>query len=281
MKNIQLFKHIAAGLLLSGSLIGTSCSSDYMDTIPTENVSFTTVSTSLDNLYLALNGIHRKMVSQDLGNQGLGGEPGFIIGREALADDLTWDTQTWHQGFLNWSYPTNATSSYNSGEWETYYKFILNANNILKALNDNFSDESKLTDSEKALANHIKGECLAIRAWSHFNLVQYYAKPYIVANVPPNCFMPRPNVGSAVIRLMRHTEPKIVVKDEKFMFKLIRASFNQRRKTLQNGINNSAELSISKDAVVEALRKMGLSESIRGEALTLAQFAELSDLLCE
>ena len=111
--------------------------------------------------------------------------------------------------------------------------------------------------------------------------VQYYAEPYIVANVPPNCFMPRPNVGSAVIRLMRHTEPKIVVKDEKFMFKLIRASFNQRRKTLQNGINNSAELSISKDAVVEALRKMGLSESIRGEALTLAQFAELSDLLCE
>lgn len=87
--------------------------------------------------------------------------------------------------------------------------------------------------------------------------VQYYAEPYIVANVPPNCFMPRPNVGSAVIRLTRHTEPKIVVKDEKFMFKLIRASFNQRRKTLQNGINNSAELSISKDAVVEALRKMG------------------------
>ena len=111
--------------------------------------------------------------------------------------------------------------------------------------------------------------------------VQFYAKPQIVANVPPNCFMPRPNVGSAVIRLTRHTEPKIVVKDEKFMFKLIRASFNQRRKTLQNGINNSAELSISKDAVVEALRKMGLSESIRGEALTLAQFAELSDLLCE
>ena len=111
--------------------------------------------------------------------------------------------------------------------------------------------------------------------------VQYYAESYIVANVPPNCFMPRPNVGSAVIRLTRHSEPKIVVKDEKFMFKLIRASFNQRRKTLQNGINNSAELSIGKDAVVEALRKMGLPESIRGEALSLAQFAELSDLLCE
>ena len=91
--------------------------------------------------------------------------------------------------------------------------------------------------------------------------VQYYAEPYIVANVPPNCFMPRPNVGSAVIRLTRHTEPKIVVKDEKFMFKLIRASFNQRRKTLQNGINNSAELSISKDAVVEALRKMEIGRA--------------------
>ena len=111
--------------------------------------------------------------------------------------------------------------------------------------------------------------------------VQYYAEPYIVANVPPICLMPRPNVGSAVIRLTRHSEPKIVVKDEKFMFKLIRASFNQRRKTLQNGINNSAELSIGKDAVVEALRKIGLPESIRGEALSLAQFAELSDLLCE
>ncbi len=172
MRNIKSFKHIAMGLLLTGSLIGTGCSSDYMDTIPTENVSLITVSSSLDNLYLALNGIHRKMVSQDLSNQGLGGEPGFIIGREALADDLTWDTQTWHQGFLNWSYPTNPTSSYVSGEWETYYKFILNANNILDMLETNFAG------SDDPLAAHIKGECLAIRAWSHFNLVQYYAKPY-------------------------------------------------------------------------------------------------------
>ncbi len=178
MRNIQLFKHVAMGLLLSGSLIGTSCSSDYMDTVSSESISYDDVATSLDNLYNSLNGIHRKMVSQDLENQGMGGEPGFIIGREALADDLTWDTQTWHQGFLNWSYPTNASSSYNSGEWETYYKFILNVNNILKALEDNFSDESKLSENEIALVNHIKGECLAIRAWSHFNLVQYYAQPY-------------------------------------------------------------------------------------------------------
>jgi len=109
--------------------------------------------------------------------------------------------------------------------------------------------------------------------------VQYYAKPYIVANVPPNCFMPRPNVGSAVIRLTSWEKPPVSVEDEKLMFKIIRASFNQRRKTLQNGINNSPDLSFSKEQVVSALREMGLSESVRGEALTLEQFAKLSDLL--
>ncbi|MBE5953359.1 MAG: 16S rRNA (adenine(1518)-N(6)/adenine(1519)-N(6))-dimethyltransferase RsmA [Lachnospiraceae bacterium] len=111
--------------------------------------------------------------------------------------------------------------------------------------------------------------------------VQYYAQPYIVANVPPNCFMPRPNVGSAVIRLTSWENPPVTVKDEKLMFKLIRASFNQRRKTLQNGINNSPDLSFTKEQVVEALREMGLSETVRGEALTLEQFARLSDFLQE
>ena len=111
--------------------------------------------------------------------------------------------------------------------------------------------------------------------------VQYYAEPYIVANVPPNCFMPRPNVGSAVIRLTRWHNPPVKVKDEKLMFKLIRASFNQRRKTLQNGINNSSDLTFTKEQVVEALKAMELPETIRGEALTLSQFAELSDLLGE
>lgn len=109
--------------------------------------------------------------------------------------------------------------------------------------------------------------------------VSYYAKPYIVANVPPNCFMPRPNVGSAVIRLTNYEKPPVAVTNEKLMFRLIRASFNQRRKTLQNGINNSPELSFTKEQVVEALKQMGLSESIRGEALTLEQFAQLSNLL--
>lgn len=111
--------------------------------------------------------------------------------------------------------------------------------------------------------------------------VQYYAEPYIVANVPPNCFMPRPKVGSAVIRLTRHAEPPVQVKDPAFMFKLVRASFNQRRKTLQNGLNHSPELQLSKEAVKAALQQMGLPETVRGEALTLEQFAQLSDLLGE
>ena len=109
--------------------------------------------------------------------------------------------------------------------------------------------------------------------------VQYYARPEIVANVPPNCFIPRPNVGSAVIRLTRYEEPPVKVKNEEFMFALIRASFNQRRKTLVNGLGNAQGLSVSKEQVAGALEKMGLSATIRGEVLTLEQFAELSNLL--
>ena len=111
--------------------------------------------------------------------------------------------------------------------------------------------------------------------------VQYYAKPYIAANVPPNCFIPRPGVGSAVIRLTRYEEPPVTVKDESLMFKLIRASFNQRRKTLQNGIANSPELPYSKAQVEKALEKMELAANVRGESLTLAEFAKLSDIISE
>ena len=109
--------------------------------------------------------------------------------------------------------------------------------------------------------------------------VQYYAEPYIVANVPCNCFMPRPNVDSAVIRLTRYEEPPVQVKDEKKMFALIRASFNQRRKTLVNGLGNAGLPGITKESAAAALTQMGLSPTVRGEALTLEQFARLSDLL--
>ena len=111
--------------------------------------------------------------------------------------------------------------------------------------------------------------------------VQYYAEPEIVANVPPNCFIPRPNVGSAVIRLTRHKEMRVEVKDPALMFKIIRASFNQRRKTLQNGLGNAPELPYTKEQIAAAIAEMGLTPTIRGEALSLAQFAQLSDILGE
>lgn len=109
--------------------------------------------------------------------------------------------------------------------------------------------------------------------------VQFYAEPYIVANVPPNCFIPRPNVGSAVIRLTRHGKPVVDVRDPGLMFKLIRASFNQRRKTLQNGLNNSPEISFSREQIAEAIASLGVPAAIRGEALNLQQFAALANYL--
>lgn len=109
--------------------------------------------------------------------------------------------------------------------------------------------------------------------------VQYYAKPYIVANVPPNCFMPRPKVGSAVIRLERYEDAPVYVEDEKLMFRIIRASFNQRRKTLANGLKNSAELDFTKEEIEEAIAWLGKGASVRGEALTLEEFANLSNAL--
>lgn len=109
--------------------------------------------------------------------------------------------------------------------------------------------------------------------------VQFYAKPEIVANVPPNCFMPRPNVGSAVIRLTRHETVPVDVLDEKLMFRIIRASFNQRRKTLANGLNNAPDIPLSKEQIQESITALGVPVNIRGEALTLEQFAKLSNIM--
>lgn len=109
--------------------------------------------------------------------------------------------------------------------------------------------------------------------------VQYYAEPYIVANVPPNCFMPRPKVGSAVIRLTRHKKPPVEVEDETLMFDIIRAAFNQRRKTLANGLNNSDKLNYSKETIVDVIERLGKGAGVRGEMLTLKEFADLSSML--
>ena len=109
--------------------------------------------------------------------------------------------------------------------------------------------------------------------------VQYYANPKIVVNVPPSCFMPQPKVGSAVIRLTRHEQPPVKVEDEKLLFQIIRASFNQRRKTLANGLNNFPELHLSKEVIQQCIEELGVPLTIRGEALSLEQFAQLSNII--
>lgn len=109
--------------------------------------------------------------------------------------------------------------------------------------------------------------------------VQYYASPYIAANVPPNCFIPRPKVGSSVIRLTKHDKKPVNVDNEELFWKLIRASFNQRRKTLQNGLNNSPEITLTKETIAQAIESLGWSPTVRGETLTLEQFALLANCL--
>lgn len=134
---------------------------------------------------------------------------------------------------------------------------------------------------QKEVADRMKAEP-GSKTYGALSLaVQYYAEPYVAAFVPPNCFMPRPAVGSAVIRLDCLKKTPVGVRDERLMFRLIRASFNQRRKTLQNGIANSAELSFSKAQAAEAIEKAGFDANIRGEKLGLPEFARLADLLAE
>ncbi len=134
---------------------------------------------------------------------------------------------------------------------------------------------------QKEVADRMKAEPGTKNYGALSLAVQYYAKPEIAAIVPPNCFMPRPSVGSAVICLKCHGEPPVHVKDEKLLFDLIRASFNQRRKTLVNGLNNFSKIALKKEQIQVCIEKMGLSASVRGETLSLEQFANLADLLYE
>ena len=172
MKSI---KYISMGLLLAGAMGFTSCADDYLDTVSTSGVSENTIIESLDNLYMALNGIHSEMVSQETGYQCLGGEPGFMFCRDCEADDITWQTNTWMKAaYLGWSCNMDETSGYNYKFWQIYYQWILNVNKILESL-ESYS-EDQITD--QSLYNQIKGECLTHRGWAHFNLVQLYADRY-------------------------------------------------------------------------------------------------------
>lgn len=165
-------KYIVLGTALAASTLSfTGCKSDYLDTIPTESIGEATVFNSLNDVYIALNGIHRQMVSQESGRQALGGEPGFMMCRDAQADDMTWSTNTWMTSYLRWTTNMNPNHTDNAAFWRIYYQWILNANKILNNL-----DNVPMTD--QALYNQIKGEALCFRAWAHFNLVQLYAGRY-------------------------------------------------------------------------------------------------------
>ncbi|MCR5108781.1 MAG: 16S rRNA (adenine(1518)-N(6)/adenine(1519)-N(6))-dimethyltransferase RsmA [Lachnospiraceae bacterium] len=150
---------------------------------------------------------------------------------------------------------------------------------LMKLLEDRLNLKSITVMVQKEVALRMKAEA-GTKDYGALSLaVNYYSKPDIIAHVPPNCFIPRPKVGSAVIKLQIYETPLTVVKDEAFMFRLIRASFNQRRKTLANALSNDASLGLDKDRIYNALSSLELNESIRGEALTLSQFANLSDIL--
>ena len=167
------YNKISTIVLAAAMTLGmSSCASDYMDTVPSNAVSEASINSSLDNLYVALNGIHKEMVSQETGYQCLGGEPGFMFCRDMEADDITWITNTWCKAaYLGWSCNMNESSGYNFKYWTIYYQWILNANKIIAGV-----EEAPMTDA--ALYNQVKGEALCIRAWAHFNLVQLYAKRY-------------------------------------------------------------------------------------------------------
>ncbi len=151
---------------------------------------------------------------------------------------------------------------------------------IMKLLEENIPVSSITVMIQKEVAERMQAEPGGKEYGALSLAVQFYADTYIAANVPPNCFMPRPNVGSAVIRLTKHEKCPVKVQDTSYMFKVIRASFAQRRKTLVNGLCNSSEISVDKEAVLNALEKMGLKADVRGEKLSLVEFAKLSDLLC-
>ena len=175
---MKSFKYITMGLAVASAMSFSSCGSDYLDTVPTADVSTELINQSLDNLYVALNGIHREQVSQNSGSQGYGGEPGFMVARDCSADDVTWLTNTWYKSAnLNWQANASATNSNNERIWRTYYSWIMNANYILKGL-----ETVEVGVGQEDFYNQIKGEALVFRAYTHFQIAQLWAGRYVMGS---------------------------------------------------------------------------------------------------
>ena len=183
---MKSFKYITMGLAMAGAMTFSSCGSDYLDTIPTADVSTSLINQSLDNLYFALNGIHREQVSQESGSQGYGGEPGFMIAKDCSADDVTWLTNTWYKSAnLNWQANASETNSNNARIWRVYYQWIMNANLILEGL-----ENVEVGAGQEELYNQIKGEALTFRAYGHFQVVQLWADRYVAGGANTHLGIP-------------------------------------------------------------------------------------------
>ena len=195
------------GLAVAGAMSFSSCASDYLDTTPTDKVSDVVANQSVSNLYMALNGIHREMVSQESGRQAMGGEPGFMMMRDCEGDDMTWLTNTWMKAsWLGWQANMNATSSDNYHIWRIHYQWILNANKILEGL-----ETVPVATGEEDLYNQIKGEALCIRAFAHFDLVQLYAGRYKQGGGNSQLGIPYRET-SEVSEMARHTVEEVYSK---------------------------------------------------------------------
>ena len=195
------------GLAVAGAMSFSSCASDYLDTTPTDKVSDIVANQSVSNLYMALNGIHREMVSQESGRQAMGGEPGFMMMRDCEGDDMTWLTNTWMKAsWLGWQANMNETSSDNRHIWRIHYQWILNANKILEGL-----ETVPVATGEEDLYNQIKGEALCIRAFAHFDLVQLYAGRYKQGGGNSQLGIPYRET-SEVSEMARHTVEEVYSK---------------------------------------------------------------------
>lgn len=183
---MKSFKYITMGLAMAGAMSFSSCASDFLDTIPTADVSTSLINQSLDNLYFALNGIHREQVSQESGSQGYGGEPGFMVAKDCSADDVTWLTNTWYKSAnLNWQANASATNSNNARIWRVYYQWVMNANLILEGL-----ENVEVGAGQEKLYNQIKGEALTFRAYGHFQVVQLWADRYVAGGANTHLGIP-------------------------------------------------------------------------------------------
>lgn len=204
---MKSLKYFTMGLAVVGAMSFSSCASDYLDTTPTDKVSDVVANQSVSNLYMALNGIHKEMVSQESGRQAMGGEPGFMMMRDCEGDDMTWLTNTWMKAsWLGWQANMNQTSSDNYHIWRIHYQWILNANKILEGL-----ETVPVETGEEELYDQIKGEALCVRAFAHFDLVQLYAGRYKQGGSNSQLGIPY-RESSEVSEMARHTVEEVYSK---------------------------------------------------------------------